>query len=213
MAKQLLVTPKGAARYPHLNKPDEYQGGPATYKTDLLCDINEASSLTAKLEDMLEDFYQGVLEKEGDGKYDEIFKDELPFYEDEGQMLFRCKVKRDGGKGDNTWENKVNFFDAQRNFIKEAHRPNVGGGSVLRVQFEPYCWQMPGAEGRGANKKSFLKVGISLRLKGIQIFEVQQGGGSANASGFEAEEGGYAYDPDAFDTDEAASGDMDAGDF
>lgn len=210
MAKNLMATPKGTARYPHLNKPDVFKDGPPTFKVDLLCDPNEASSLTAKLEDILEDYYQDILEKEGEGKYDEIFKEELPFYLEDGQMLFRTKVKQQGGNGKETWPNKVNFFDAGRNFIPEAKRPIVGGGSIIKVQFEPFCWSMPGAEGRGANKKSFLKVGISLRLKGIQIFEIQQGGGTANAGGFEAEEGGYTYDPEAFDGD---TPEMTEGDF
>lgn len=205
MAKKLLTTPKGRAVYPWLNKADDKFGAPK-YKVDLVVDAGEASELTAKLEDLLEDFYQDVIEREGAGKYDEIYKDELPFFEEDGNVTFRSTVNKNGKnkKGD-TWENKVSFYDASAKFIDEDKRPRVGGGSLIRVSFEPNLWTMPDTEGRGKAKKTTLKVGISMRLKGVQIFEVQQGGGAQSAAemGFGAEEGGYQYDPNEFDADTA----------
>ena len=218
MAKQLYTTPKGIAAYPWLNKADD-KFGPPTYKVDLNTDINEASELTAKLQDILDAHYDEVVEREGAGSYDEIKKADAPFWEDEDdKMVFRVKVNKDGKnkKTGETWENKVSFYDSNGRFMPEGKRPIVGNGSTIRVSFEITTYAIAKTEGKGKNQKKWLEVGISLRLKAIQVFSVQQGAGNASASamGFEAEDGGYEYDPDAFDTDDAADGvDADAAGF
>lgn len=210
MAKALLTTPKGTAKYPWLNKADDKFGDPK-YKTELVVNSADTTDLTAKLEDLLEDYYQSVLEREGQGgKFAEIFKDEMPYYEEDGNVIFKASLNKNGKKKSTgeEWENKVSFYDAGGRFIPEGKRPVVGGGSTIRISFEPNLWTIPETEGRGNSKKTNLKVGISMRLKGIQVISAQQGGSERSASdmGFGAEEGGFQYDPDAFDTDSAADG-------
>lgn len=217
MAKELLTTPKGEASYPWLNKADE-KYNPVRYKTNLIVDANDASELVAKLEDILEEHYQTISEKEADSNYDEIRKADLPFYEEDGKIIFTTHVNKFGknAKTGDEWENKVAFYDAGGKFMPEKKRPLVGGGSIIRVSFEPNLWAMPDSEGKGKSKKLFLDVGLSMRLKGIQVISVSQGGGerSAESMGFGVEEGGYEYNPDEFDNDsmEADEG-TEAGDF
>lgn len=206
MAKPTITTPKGTARYPWLNTADTKFGDPK-FKVDLLVDEGESSALCAKLEDQLEDFYQKTLDKEeGSGKYNEIFKEELPFFEEDGQVLFRCTLNQLGKnrKTGETWTNKISFYDAKGKPIPEGMVPKIGGASVLRVSCEVNCWPMPETEGRGKAKVTNLKVGLSLRIKGVQVIEAKQGGNgpaSASSMGF-GEEEGYSYDPDAFDAEE-----------
>ena len=215
MAKELLTIPKGVASYPWLNKADD-KFGPAKYKCDLLVPIDTTTDLTAKLEDLLTEFYEGVVEREGDsGKYSDILKADMPYFEEDGQIVFRSSVNQFGenNKGDK-WENKVGFYDAKGRFIPEDKRPRVGGGSILKLSIEPRLWAIPATEGRGKAKKTILNVGIKLVLKGVQVLEAKQGGNapSAEKMGF-GEEEGFEYDPDAFDTDSAADGSTDDGDF
>lgn len=215
MAKPTITTPKGTARYPWLNTADSKFGDPK-YKVELLVDTGAAGldDLQGKLEDMLEDHFQDILEaEEGSGKYTEIFKEELPFFEEDGKVLFKASLNKIGKnkKTGEEWENKIAFYDAKGKPIPANAVPKVGGGSVLRVSCEVNLWSMPETEGRGRAKVTNLKVGLSLRIKGVQVIEARQGGGGAASAadmGF-GEEEGYSYDPDAFDADDADGGDDD----
>lgn len=205
MAKPTITTPKGAAKFPWLNTPDTKFGDPK-YKVDLMVDVGTGGleELTADLEDRLEDYFDKVLEaEESSGKYKEIYKEELPFFEEDGQVLFRCTLNKNGKnkKTGEEWENKIAFYDAKGKPIPAGQVPKIGGASVLRVSCEVNLWKMPETEGRGKAKVTNLKVGLSLRIKGVQVIEALQGGNgpaSASSMGFEEEEG-YSYDPDSFD--------------
>ena len=197
MAKPTITTPKGTARYPWLNTADTKFGDPK-YKVDLLVDAGDAADLIAKLSDKLEDYFQGILEKEeASGKYGEIFKEELPCFEEDGLVQFRCSLNKDGKnrRTDETWENKISFYDAKGKPIPVAQVPKIGGESILRVSCEVNLWSMAETEGRGRDKVTNLKAGLSLRIKGVQVIEAKQGGNgdaSASSMGFEEEEG-YSY--------------------
>lgn len=202
MAKELLTTPKGIAAYPWLNKADE-KYNPVRYKTQLHVDIDDAQPLISKLEEMLAAYYDEVVEREGGEKYEEIRKADLPFYEEDDKIIFQTHVNKFGEnkKTGDKWTNEVAFYDAAGRFMEDGKRPTVGNGSVIKVSFEPNLWAMPDTEGKGKAKKTFLNVGIQMRLKGIQVISISQGSGAKSASqmGFEAEEGGYEYNPDEFD--------------
>lgn len=206
MAKATITTPRGTARFPWLNTADTKFGDPK-YKVDLMVAPGDAGDFSAKIEDALTDHFAAVEDKEsGSGKYREILKAELPFFEDGGEVLFRATLNKIGKskKTGETWENKIAFYDAKGRPIPEGMAPKIGGASVLRVSCELNTWTRPNVEGRGANKVTDLEVGISLRIKGVQVIEAKQGGNgpvSAESMGF-GEEEGYSYDPDAFDGDD-----------
>lgn len=202
MAKQLKVTPKGKAIYPHLHKADD-KFKEVVYKTKLECDAEDAAKLVKELTTMAEERLEAEQDK-NDGNYAEVYLDDLPFYDEDDSTFFSLKLNKHGEnkKTGDKWENKPLVYDAKRNIIRKV--PAIGGGSIIKVSFEPYTWTMPETEGRGKAKVTNLKVGISLRLKGIQIFKLEQyTAADASAMGFDEEdEDGFEYDPDAFVADE-----------
>jgi hypothetical protein len=208
MARKQITTPRGTAVYPWLNTADAKFGDPK-YKCDLRVDASDAEALCAQIEDALAEHFDAVVEaEEGSGKYTEIFKEEVPFFEEDGNVIFRTSLNKTGknSKTGETWENKIAFFDASQSPKPIPHNqlPKIGGGSDLRISCELNTWKMPETEGRGKAKVTNLKVGISLRIKAVQVIAARQGAAevSASASGFGGEEGGYSYDPDSFDSTE-----------
>ena len=203
MAKKLITLPKGTAKYPWLNVPDTKFGDPK-YKLDLKVSPDAAEDVCDKLEDMLEDWFNEVQDKEA-ANFDEVYKADMPFFEEDDVIIFRTTLDKNGHnkKTGESWENKISFFDAKGKPIPAGQEPKVGGGSILRASCELVRWTMPETEGRGKNKTKNLKVGLKLRLKGVQVIEARQGGGGgmdADDMGFEEEEG-YSYDPESFDSD------------
>lgn len=189
MAKKTITTPKGTAVYPWLNTADVKFGDP-TYKTGIRVSLEDGEAFAAKLSDLFEDFYQSKLEETGKKK---MRTEDMPWDEEEDAYTFRLKLNKEGKnrKSNETWENKIAFFDAAGKPIPEGMVPKIGGGSILRISFEPNCWDVSG------------KLGLSLRIKAVQVIEAKQGSGnaaSAEEHGF-GEEEGYTYDPDSFDAD------------
>ena len=213
MAVKTMTTPKGTAIYPWLTKADEKFGDP-TYKCDLLIETGAPGldEVTAKLEDQLEEYFSEMEEQFGD-KYDELIKEELPFFEDEEGIVFRLKLKKFGEnkKTGETWENKIAFYDSKGKPVDPKKLPIVGGGSVLRISFSVQPWKMPDSEGRGKNKKTFLKVGLKLNIKAVKVIEANNKATAKSAEdyGFDQEDDGYEYNPDEFDSDDSAGDDAD----
>jgi len=209
MAKKLHTTPKGTAIYPWLQKADDKFGDP-TYKVDLESDdIDGVDKFTAKLQDIYNEFLEEVTE-EKEGDYDEIVEEEMPWFDGDNGTVIRAKLNK-FGKNKRTgeeWENKIAFYDAKGHGVDKSALPVIGGGSVLRLSVEPNLWTIPDSEGRGKNKKTFLKVGLSLRIKAVQVIEAKQQRNAATAEsmGFEEEEG-YEYNPDTFDAEDAGDDD------
>jgi len=210
MAKKLLTTPKGVAKYPWLTKADAKFGDPK-YKVDLIVpdDAEGLDGFTAKLADLLNEHFENIKE-ERSGEFDDIVLEEVPWFEEEDGTAFRCGLNKSGKnkKTGETWENKISFYSAGGKPLDSGSVPKIGGGSVLRISIEPRLWTMPDSEGRGKSKKTFLKVGISLRIKGVQILEVHNitPTQSAEDHGF-GEEEGFEYNPDEF----AGTGSDDSG--
>jgi len=199
--KVLITLPKGAARYPWLNTADSKFGDPR-YKCDIISEAGMSGDIMAVISDALDEHFDKVVE-EKTGKYNEIFKDELPYFEEDGQVTFRTSLNKNGKskRTGETWENKITFYGANGKPLPEGKCPKIGGGSVLRISCELNDWDVPETEGRGKDKVTNLKVGMSLRIKGVQVIEPRQdaaGPASAESMGFEEEEG-YSYDPDSFE--------------
>lgn len=190
MAKKTITTPKGTAVYPWLNTADAKFGDP-TYKVSLRVPADQAEAFANMLEDKFQDFYQSKLEEHGKKK---MRTEDMPWDEEDGEYVFKLKLNKMGSskKTGETWENKIAFYDAKGKPIPEGMVPKIGGGSTLRLSFEPNMWEVSG------------KLGIQLRIKGVQVIEARQGGGApatAEDHGF-GEEEGYSYSPDTFDSQE-----------
>jgi hypothetical protein len=104
-----------------------------------------------------------------------------------------------------TKEQKVFVYDAKKNLMPSSVA--VGNGSVIKVAVEPFPYVM----------QSTKQVGVSLRLKGVQVIDLVEYGAPA-ASMFD-EEDGYVAEAvakddmaDSFDDGDAVDAD-DQGDF
>lgn len=206
-AFEKVMTDKGTLVYPKLNAPDtkfkadgEYQAKlrlPAEASQKLIEQIEAALKkywpiAKAELEEKLANAKTGADKakaKKALAEMKEADKPYKPAYDDEGNETdefefnfkmpasFKAKQGKNAGK---VVTMKPDIFDAKGNLLKNP--PEIWGGTTGYLAGELRPFNMP------------IGVGISLRLKGFQIIELQSGGGgSRNASsyGFGAQEGGY----------------------
>lgn len=191
-----FVSPKGIASYPYLTKPDTKFNPDGEYKVSLIVAGDDSSKIIALLTEKHKAAVAQV-KKENAGK--RVKEGDLPFIEnDDGTVTFKFKMKAKvtPKKGD-PFEQKPALFDAKGKPL--TGEPKVGGGSTIKVSYEvvPYYTAIAG-------------VGVSLRMKAVQIIELKEysGGGDAESYGF-CEEDGFEADEDdtpPFDTDEPHAG-------
>jgi hypothetical protein len=185
---QRLTSPKGIARFPWLNKPDTKFSEVGDYKVDLVLSAKDAAPLIQRVEAIRDAFAK----KEGAKK-----KANLPWVDEvddngnkTGNVIVKFKVKAMTGD----WDRKPKLFDAKGSRIVEAA---VGGGSVLKVSFDAYTWNV-----------ASLGAGITLQPVAVQVLELVEfeGGGDASEFGFGEEEGYEATDELGEDLETDAEG-------
>lgn len=210
MAKKLRVSPRGVAVYPHLTTPDTKFDEDGAFHTKLRCSPKDAAAQALKSD--IDAAAQAALKeakaKEKDPKKLKKIKlcENMPYEvdDDTGDITFTFKTKASGKrkKDGKAWTRKVPMFDAKLNPIDNTE---VWSGSVLKVSFElnPF-----GVE----SYSPLVGVGVSLRLEGVQVLELKQGGRDAAGLGFGEEEGfeadeeaqsaGFSKDEDAEEEEE-----------
>lgn len=166
MAKT-LTTPQGIAEYPYLDRPDTEFDDVGDYKVNLIVPLAEAQPLIEQVTAIL-DRHHEVESMKREGK--KTKKGNLPIIinEEDGTATFKFKVKAEGKFGNR----QPAFADAGGKAIDPLP---IGGGSKLRVRFEPYTWMV-----------SSTGAGITLQPKAIQVVDFKPKGGG----GFDAVEGG-----------------------
>jgi len=178
-ARIKMTSPKGVAVWPWLNEPDKRFDERGTYTVTLRVG-DGAEDFIRKLNDIYNDGYARQLSEQKKAKLKEGPMPWSAYMDDQGEPtgLTEFKFKNNAaykyeGK---MIENRIQIIDSKRNPIVA----NVGGGSTLRVGFEPYVWFVPS-----------MGVGMSLRLKIVQVLDLVEfgGGNSASEFGFEEEEG------------------------
>lgn len=198
-----IISPKGKASYPRLNKPDTKFDPNGVYKAPLLVDTDEQAG--GEFKELLDDladqaFEQAVKQAVEAGAYKtealarkKVTRADLPYtvVEDEDgeetsviKVNFKMKAHVVTKKGDE-FDLKPKVFDAHKNELAKC--PAVYSGSILRVAFKPVFWY---------TKK--LGAGVKLQMEAVQIIELVSGseGGDADSYGF-GEEDGYEYDAGA----------------
>lgn len=178
-----FTTPKGTARYPHLNAADTKFNKAGVYRVDLLLKADAAETL----KEALDRAYAGSVDKaQADlGKGKKVKKADMPYQavvDDEGnetgETKFSFKMTASGVRDDkSTWTRRPTIFDAKGNPLKAGVK--IGGGTEMKVAYQimPFYTAAVGA-------------GISLRLEAVQILKlVEWGGRDAKGYGFGAEEG------------------------
>jgi hypothetical protein len=188
-----LVSPKGVAVYPHLNKADDKFGDPV-FKVTLRVPEEDAAPLVAKIEEMLTAIKKGdtTAMREADAKRlpaaikakklkaaDPAFVTETDEDGNEtGNVLLKFKASGQfKDKDGNIVKRKIKFIDAAKQPIENP--PLVWGGSTLRVRAMLMPW---------VNAKS--EYGVKLGIDLVQIIElVTSDGAAVNTDGFDEEEG------------------------
>lgn len=192
--RTVLVTPRGRAIFPYLNTPDTKFNAEGRYKVDLAVPAAIAEDLVAKIDDAHREAVEKARQENPKSK--RIKEADLPYEEDHerDEVVFKFRMKASfRNKAGETVTMRPALFDAKGKPLPPDVK--IGGGSILRVSFEPapYYTALNGA-------------GVTLRLKAVQVIELQTyGGASASAFGFEAEDG-YEADSSSSGFDDADEG-------
>ena len=185
-----LTSPKGTAVYPNLNKPSIKFDNDGVYEIKLRIKKEDCGAFIKEIEGLYEANYKAKCEEKGSKRKraDLPFKDVLDKDTDKptGEVEFKFKMKASGTRQDgNRWEQRPKIFDGAGNPMpKPGHKlPNIGSGTTCKVAFEVRGWDAP------------IGVGISLKLKAVQIIDLIEFGGSADASSF-----GFSSEGEAIET-------------
>lgn len=184
--RERWISPRGSAVFPRLNTPDTKFDEAGAYTARLAFDANDkaAKELIKKLETFQkESFDVAVKENPKLKKYKlaPVYTEETDEDgEETGRILINFKMTASGvsKKTKKAWKRKPTIIDAHK--VTLTNPPNIGGGSVLRVGFEP-------AFSAVASSKLCY---VSCRMEIVQIIElVEYGAANADDFGFEDEEG------------------------
>jgi len=182
--KVRYITPTGVAKYPHLNKPDEYEGK-RRWSTKLVLPREEAEPLVAQVDEAWAAAAQAFAKEAKTPASKRALKaPHLPYTEEldrdgneTGNVEFSFSrpaefVDRRTGEAVSI---RIGLFDAKLKPLTEE----VWGGSKIKVAYElnPYH--------TGAN------AGVQLRLVAAQVIDLVTRGDAANGSvfGFSEEDG------------------------
>jgi hypothetical protein len=191
-----IVSPRGIAVYPWLNRPDTKFSADGDFKVTLKVPAEDASPLIQKLDEIISN-YQSQQTK-ADPKLARYSVS--PPYEEEmddqgnltGHYLFKFKQKaKIHTKDGRVIDMKVALVDASRT----PTSVNVGGGSAIKIAATVFPYAM-------STTKS---IGLSLRPSAVQILELVSSKSNVvsmfeDEDGFKAEAAPAANDN--FDTEE-----------
>ncbi|MEW5249934.1 ssDNA-binding protein [Microbulbifer sp. 2201CG32-9] len=182
------TTPVVSLIFPRLFEPDtKYVKPDGEYHTKFALEAGKGfDEFVAKLEEVRDGY---IKENPDDIKPAKLKKAKMAdFYEEEcdhegeetGRMIFRAKLKAVVKTKTKSWKQKPFLFDAKANPIQEEI--SVWSGSTAKLSLELFPYFM----------ESTKEVGVSLRLKAVQIIELVQGGGDRDAGSYSfGEEEGY----------------------
>ena len=158
-----MTTPRGTAVWPKLNEPDKTFEPKGVFSIEVRLSAEDSAPMIEELTKILDDYYAEAVKKEKN----KLKRSDLPWKAvvndagtETGEFSFRFKmtarIDTEDGK---TIEQRPVLFDAKMRPMTDR----VGGGSIVRVGFEPHAWFVPA-----------LGVGMSLRLKAVQVIELRQ---------------------------------------
>jgi len=205
MSRKVIVTPRGRAIYPHLNTPDTKFKAEGEYHVKLAVPTTLAEEVTAKIDAAHKDAVAQALKE--NPKLKKVKEANLPYKlseENDDETIFSIKMKASfKDKQDKVVTMKPALFDSKGKVLEGDLK--IGGGSVLRVSFEPVPFYT-----------ATVGAGVTLRMKAVQVIELKTYGGSADSFGFETEDGFEATasdDKTSESTEEKQGGDTTGEDF
>jgi len=173
MTKPLILTsPRGVAEYPYLTEPDVVFNPEGLFHTKLVCKKSDCAKIIKSIDDMI------ALEVKKQHDLDPnkpVKKAPLPYSIDNEEVTFNFKMKAQGvRKSDGkTFTQAPNLLNADLSEFEKTQ--TIWGGSILKITFEPFAWNMP------------IGIGCTLRLKSVQVLELVTGKSSNTLGELKAE--------------------------
>lgn len=194
-----VITEKGEALFPHLDKPETYEGAEIGYTITMKFD----DEYTQRLIDIINDELEKAKEELTTANQKWSAEPFLGYKMNKnGEMVFKFKTSasiklRDGS----IVSRKVPVFDGYGNKMEDL---TFGNGSICKVAFQ----LVPFYSSRVIN-------GVSLRLVAVQVLKKEEIGGGHSAAdfGFTTEEGSYNSKTDEDATPFFDSAEEDASEF
>lgn len=182
MAKNILVM-EGSAFWAKVFEPDTKFNPLGDYSINLQMSEEKASPMCEKLEAIVQEKFKEVVKTKPALKNTLSTQDVCqPVYDREtgdatGNMEFKFKLKaKVQTKDGRTYEQEPVVLDSKKKPLGKDML--IGNGSRVKVAFEPIPYVM----------QSTKKVGVSLRLKAVQVIDLVEYGNSAT-SVFDEEDG------------------------
>ena len=174
MTKPLILTsPKGKAIYPHLTEADYKFKPEGEYHVKLECLKSESESIIASIGSLIA---KSVKEQHDQNPNKQITKAPLPYELVDDKVVFNFKMKASGTRRDN-----FKTFTQQPVVVSADLTPlgpdvQIWGDSKLRITFEPHSYI-----------SSAVGLGVTLRLKTVQVLELVTGKSSNTLGELKAE--------------------------
>lgn len=202
-ALEKFTTPKGTAVYPQLTKPDTKFKAEGEYSAKIRLSDEDAAPLVAKIEALIGEAFEAEKArliaagkkaaaktlKLADKPYKAVLDAEG---EETGEVEFNVKMKAQyTNKDGEVVKLKPGLFDAATPPNPLPSSTQIWGGSLIKVagEFNPFA--------------TAIGVGMSLRLKAVQVIKLVSGGtAGASSYGFGGEEGGFEAEGSEFNSDE-----------
>ena len=182
MAKNILVL-EGTALWAKVFEPDTKFNPLGDFSINLQMPVADAAVMSEKLESIVQVAFKEAIEKDPRLK-NTLSTQEVcqPVYDrdtgdDTGNVEFKFKLKAKVQKRDGTYyEQQPAVLDSKK--VPMSKDTLIGNGSKVKVAFEPIPYVM----------SSTKKVGVSLRMKAVQVIDLVEYGNSAT-SVFDEEDG------------------------
>ena len=206
-----MLVIKGKSLWSKVFEPDTRFVPEGEYSTQVIVPEAEAADVCEQLENLAKQKFSEAVEDNPKLKnvlsMRPVFETE---YDDNGDatgnVIFKTKLKaRIKSRSGETYSQSVSVVDAKKTPMDGSQM--IGNGSTVKVAVEPFPYVM----------NSSKEVGVSLRLKAMQVINLVEYGQPSTDSLFDEEEGfvskAVAKDnsADVFDDDEAVA--TDEGDF
>lgn len=182
MAKNILVL-EGTALWAKVFEPDTKFNPLGEYSINLQMPIADSVAMSEQLDGIVQAKFKEAI-KEDPRLKNTLTTQEVcqPVYDrdtgdDTGNVEFKFKLKAKVQKRDGTYyEQQPTVLDSKK--VPVSGDTLIGNGSKVKVAFEPIPYVMASTK----------KVGVSLRLKAVQVIDLVEYGNSA-ASVFDEEDG------------------------
>ena len=168
----VLTTPKGKAIFPHLTEADTMFHPEGLFHVKLECPKAESEKIISAIK-------SGIameIKKQNDENPNKSIKyANAPYEVIDEKVVFNFKLKASGTRkvDGKTFTQKPVISNADLTAFDDTLQ--IWGDSILRVNFEPYFWNMP------------IGIGCTLRLKEVQVCELVTGSASTSKADFIAE--------------------------